>query len=150
MKISIFGLGYVGVVTAACLARDGHQVIGVDLNPDKVALVARGESPIIEPGLKDLLQQGVQSRHIEATVNAEAAVMGSDMSLVSVGTPPMERGEPDLSYVISVCKDIALAVKKKQSSHVVMIRSTVPPGTLKGLPGSNGGGLWCRFNSSCF
>ncbi len=131
MKISIFGLGYVGVVTAACLARDGHKVIGVDLNPDKVALIARGESPIIEPGLKDLLQQGVQSRHIEATVNAEAAVMSSDMSLVSVGTPPMERGEPDLSYVISVCKDIALAVKKKQSSHVVMIRSTVPPGTLK-------------------
>ena len=131
MKISIFGLGYVGVVTAACLARDGHQVIGVDLNPDKVALIARGESPIIEPGLKDLLQQGVQSSHIEATVDAEAAVMNSDMSLISVGTPPMERGEPDLSYVISVCKDIALAVKRKNSDHVVMIRSTVPPGTLK-------------------
>lgn len=131
MRISIFGLGYVGVVTAACLARDGHQVIGVDLNPDKVALIARGESPIIEPGLADLLQQGVQSSCIQATVDASAAVMDSDISLISVGTPPMERGEPDLSYVISVCKDIALAVKQKNSPHVVMLRSTVPPGTLE-------------------
>ena len=131
MKISIFGLGYVGVVTAACLARDGHHVVGVDLNPDKVSLIARGESPIIEPGLNELLQHGVQSSRIEATADAEAAVINSDMSLISVGTPPMERGEPDLSYVISVCKDIALAIKKKGSSHVVMIRSTVPPGTLK-------------------
>lgn len=131
MRISIFGLGYVGVVTAACLARDGHQVIGVDLNPDKVALIAKGESPIIEPGLRDLLQQGVGSHCITATTDAEAAVMDSEISLISVGTPPMERGEPDLSYVISVCKDIALAVKHKHSSHVVMLRSTVPPGTLK-------------------
>lgn len=131
MRISIFGLGYVGVVTAACLARDGHQVIGVDLNPDKVGLIAQGESPIIEPGLRDLLQQGVQSDHIRATINASAAVMDSDISLISVGTPPMERGEPDLSYVISVCKDIALAVKQKDCPHVVMLRSTVPPGTLK-------------------
>lgn len=131
MKISIFGLGYVGVVTAACLARDGHHVVGVDLNPDKVSLIARGESPIIEPGLGELLQEGVQSSRIEATVDADAAVINTDMSLISVGTPPMERGEPDLSYVISVCKDIALAIKKKGSPHVVMIRSTVPPGTLK-------------------
>lgn len=131
MRISIFGLGYVGVVTAACLARDGHQVIGVDLNPDKVALIAQGESPIIEPGLDELLQQGVQSSCIQATMDATAAVMDSEISLISVGTPPMERGEPDLSYVISVCKDIALAVKQKNCPHVVMLRSTVPPGTLK-------------------
>ncbi len=131
MKISIFGLGYVGAVTAACLARDGHQVIGVDLNPDKVALIARGESPIIEPGLEDLLQQGVSSGRIQATTDGEAAIMESEISLISVGTPAMERGEPDLCYVLNVCKDIASAIKKKNSPHVVMLRSTVPPGTLK-------------------
>ncbi len=131
MKISIFGLGYVGVVTAACLARDGNQVIGVDLNPDKVALIAQGKSPIIEPGLEALLHQAVQSGNIKATMDAESAVMESEISSISVGTPPIERGEPDLSYVIDVCKDIALAVKRKNSPHVVMLRSTVPPGTLK-------------------
>ncbi len=131
MKISIFGLGYVGVVTAACLARDGNQVIGVDLNPDKVALIAQGKSPIIEPGLEALLYQGVNSGNIKATMDAESAIMESEISLISVGTPPIERGEPDLSYVIDVCKDIALAVKRKNSPHVVMLRSTVPPGTLQ-------------------
>ncbi len=131
MKISIFGLGYVGAVTAACLARDEHHVIGVDLNPDKVALIAQGESPIIEPGLEDLLKQGVRSGRIQATMDAKAAIEQSNMSLISVGTPPIERGEPDLIYVMNVCKDIALAVKNKNSPHVVVLRSTVPPGTLE-------------------
>ncbi|MGB5632705.1 MAG: UDP-glucose/GDP-mannose dehydrogenase family protein, partial [Waterburya sp.] len=107
MKISIFGLGYVGAVTAACLARDGHQVIGVDLNPDKVALIAQGESPIIEPGLGDLLLQGVRSGRIQAMMDAETAIVKSEISLISVGTPAMEKGEPDLGYVLNVCKDIA-------------------------------------------
>lgn len=131
MKISILGMGYVGVVTAACLARDSHQVIGVDVNPSKVALINQGKSPIIEPGLEDLLRQGVQLGQIEGTVDAEAAVMTTEMSLISVGTPPTAQGKPDLSYVIDVCKDIALAVKKKGAPHVVMLRSTVPPGTLE-------------------
>lgn len=131
MKISIFGLGYVGIVTAACLAKDGNQVIGVDISPDKIALINQGKSPIIEPGLKELLKQGVQSGQIQATVDPETAVMSTEISLISVGTPSMSQGEPDLSYVIDVCKEIALAVKKKGTSHVVMLRSTVPPGTLK-------------------
>ncbi|MDJ0898989.1 MAG: nucleotide sugar dehydrogenase [Xenococcus sp. MO_188.B8] len=131
MKISIFGMGYVGVVTAACLARDGHQVVGVDISPDKVALINRGESPIIEPGLGDLLKEAVQSGNIRATVDAETAVVTTEISLISVGTPPIAQGEPDLSYVIDVCKDIALSVKQKGTSHVVMLRSTVPPGTLE-------------------
>ncbi|MGB5709814.1 MAG: UDP-glucose/GDP-mannose dehydrogenase family protein [Waterburya sp.] len=131
MKISIFGLGYVGAVTAACLARDGHQVIGVDLNPDKVALIAQGESPIIEPGLGDLLLQGVRSGRIQAMMDAETAIVKSEISLISVGTPAMEKGEPDLGYVLNVCKDIALEVKNKNLPHVVMLRSTVPPGTLE-------------------
>ncbi len=131
MKISIFGMGYVGVVTAACLARGSHHIVGVDINPDKVALINQGESPIIEPGLGDLLKKAVQSGHIQATLDAETAVMTTEISLISVGTPPIAQGEPDLSYVIAVCKDIALAVKKKGTSHVVMLRSTVPPGTLE-------------------
>lgn len=131
MKISIFGLGYVGVVTAACLARDGHQVIGVDTNANKVDLINRGKSPIIEPGLQNLLQQNCQSGRIQATEDSTQAIESTEMSLISVGTPPMIQGEPDLGYVIDVCKEIAFAIKKKGTSHVVMLRSTVPPGTLE-------------------
>ena len=131
MKVSVFGLGYVGVVTAACLSRDGHQVVGVDISQEKVALINRGKSPIIEPGLEDLLKQGVESGLIQATTDAETAIKMTEMSLISVGTPPIAQGEPDLSYVMNVCKNIALAVKKKATPHVVMLRSTVPPGTLE-------------------
>ena len=131
MKISIFGLGYVGVVTAACLARDGRNVIGVDVNPNKVTLINNGKSPIVEPGLEDLLDQGVKAGRIQATVNAEAAILASDISLISVGTPPILWGEPDLSYVFGVCKEIAIAVKRKAMRHIVVLRSTVPPGTLE-------------------
>ena len=109
MKISIFGLGYVGVVTAACLARDGHEVIGVDVNPEKVDLIAKGESPIVEPRLGELLAKGVADSLIQATTDAEAAVLASDVSLISVGTPPIENGEPDLTYVWNVCKEIGSA-----------------------------------------
>lgn len=131
MKISIFGLGYVGAVTAACFARDGHEIVGVDVNPDKAALIAKGESPIIEPGLAKLLTAGVASGQIRTTTDTEEAVLATDASLISVGTPPSERGEPDLSYVWNVCKDIGTAVRRKATDHVVVLRSTVPPGTLK-------------------
>ena len=131
MKISIFGLGYVGVVTAACLARDGYDVIGVDVNPNKVTLVKNGKSPIVEPGLENLLKQGVKAGRIQATTNAEAAILASNISLISVGTPPVEWGEPDLSYVFGVCKEIAVAIGRKAMRHVVVLRSTVPPGTLQ-------------------
>ncbi|MDF5709050.1 MAG: UDP-glucose/GDP-mannose dehydrogenase family protein [Nostoc sp. S4] len=131
MKISIFGLGYVGAVTAACLARDGHEVIGVDVNPEKVDLIAKGESPIVEPGLSQLLVDGVAANLITATTDTEAAVLASEVSLISVGTPPTERGEPDLSYVWGVCKQIGKAASHKSENHVVVLRSTVPPGTLE-------------------
>jgi len=131
MKISIFGLGYVGTVTAACLARDGHQVIGVDVNPQKVALLSAGESPIVEPGLGQLLSEGVAAGRITATTDSEEAVAASDISLISVGTPSTENGEPDLSYVFDVCKEIGAAVYRKASPHMIVLRSTVPPGTLE-------------------
>lgn len=129
MKIAVFGLGYVGTVTAACLAQDGHEVIGVDVNPDKVAAIARGASPIVEPGLDKLLAAGVRAGKIRTTTEPQEAVADSDVSLVSVGTPSGDKGEPDLTYVWSVCKDIGLAVKQKATPHVVVLRSTVPPGT---------------------
>lgn len=131
MKISIFGLGYVGTVTAACLARDGHTVIGVDVNPQKVALINAGESPIVEPELGQLLSEGAAAGRITSTTNSEQAVAASDMSLISVGTPSTENGEPDLSYVFDVCKEIGAAVYRKRAPHVIVLRSTVPPGTLE-------------------
>jgi GDP-mannose 6-dehydrogenase len=131
MKISIFGLGYVGTVTAACLAQDGHNAIGVDVNPQKVALLKAGESPIVEPELGQLLSEGVAAGRITATTDPGEAVAASDISLISVGTPSTENGEPDLSYVFDVCKDIGAAVYRKAVPHVIVLRSTVPPGTLE-------------------
>lgn len=130
MKISIFGLGYVGTVTAACLAQNGHSVIGVDVNPQKVALLNAGESPIVEPELGQLLSAGVLAGYIRCTRDSEEAVGASDISLISVGTPSTENGEPDLSYVFDVCKEIGAAVYRKGAPHVIVLRSTVPPGTL--------------------
>lgn len=130
VKISVFGLGYVGTVTAACLARDGHEIFGVDVNPEKVALIGAGESPIVEPGLDVLLAEGVRAGRIRAGVDAAEAVMATEVSLISVGTPPGARGEPELSYVFEVCRQIAEAVHAKGGTHIVVVRSTVPPGTL--------------------
>lgn len=130
MRVSIFGLGYVGVVTAACLARDGHDVIGVDVNPDKVDAVAAGVSPIVEPGLAELLVSGKSAGRIHATGDATAAVAATDVSLVSVGTPSSEGGSPFLGYVYKVVGEIAAAVQACGREHAVVLRSTVPPGTL--------------------
>ena len=129
MKVSVFGLGYVGVVTAACLARDGHTVIGVDVNVDKVTRVAAGQSPVVEAGLPELLAAGVRSGRITATADVAAAVAGTEASMISVGTPPDSDGVPDLSYVDRVCREIGDAVAAKGTEHAVVLRSTVPPGT---------------------
>lgn len=130
MKISVFGLGYVGTVTAGCLARDGHDIIGVDVNPDKVRLVSRGESPIIEPGLSKLLAQAVSAGRLNATTSAAEAIANTDLSLISVGTPPSKTGAPDLGFVFHVLDEIASAIRAKAQNHVVVLRSTVPPGTM--------------------
>jgi GDP-mannose 6-dehydrogenase len=129
VKVSIFGLGYVGTVTMACLARDGHQVIGVDVNPDKVAALAMGKSPIAEPGVSDLLAEAADHGRMSATSDVREAVAATDISLISVGTPSRASGEPDLSFVQRVCQEIAQAVAAKGTPHTVVIRSTVPPGT---------------------
>src|SRR6185503_15561656 len=99
MQVSVFGLGYVGCVTAACLARHGHAIIGVDVNPDKVALLGQGTSPIVEPGLDALLEEVVTSGQLRATSSAEAAIVDTDLSLICVGTPSRSNGALDLTAV---------------------------------------------------
>jgi GDP-mannose 6-dehydrogenase len=129
MKVSVFGLGYVGSVSAAMLATDGHEVIGVDLNPDKVAAINAGTSPIVEPGLAEALQDVVQKRRLRATTNTEEAVRNTEVSLICVGTPSRRNGSLDLSYVERVAGEIGAALADADHYHVVVVRSTVLPGT---------------------
>jgi GDP-mannose 6-dehydrogenase len=130
MRISVFGLGYVGCVTATCLAANGHTVVGVDVNPDKVRLVEAGLSPISEPGLPDLLGKVTQSGGLRVTLDAEMAVKDTDVSLICVGTPSNHNGCVNLQFINRVCTEIGKSLHGKQSYHVVVVRSTVLPGTV--------------------
>ncbi|WP_029484826.1 nucleotide sugar dehydrogenase [Deinococcus marmoris] len=129
MNIAVFGLGYVGAVTTACLAQRGHHLIGVDVNPLKCELVASGRSPIIEHGLDDLLLEGVKAGRIRTTTSVHDAVRESDLSIISVGTPSLPNGGLDLSYVYRVCQQIGEALADIRRPHVVVLRSTALPGT---------------------
>jgi GDP-mannose 6-dehydrogenase len=131
MRISIFGLGYVGVVSGACLAKYGHEVIGVDINPGKVGLINAGRSPIVESGVDDLVAEMVKARRLVATLNTAEAVTNSDLSFVSVGTPSLRNGATALDAIDSVVEQIGRAIKEKRSPHTVVVRSTVPPGTIE-------------------
>ena len=133
MKVSVFGLGYVGSVSAAAFAADGHEVVGVDVNADKVRAINEGRSPIVEPGLDDLLRQGAEARRLRATTDTGQAVQATDLSLVCVGTPSRRNGSLDLTYLERVCEQIGEALAAKDSYHVVVIRSTVLPGTTHGV-----------------
>jgi GDP-mannose 6-dehydrogenase len=129
MKVAVFGLGYVGSVSAASFAADGHQVVGVDINPDKVASVNTGKSPIVEPGLEELLARCAAEGRLHATSDAAAAVHDTEVSLICVGTPSRKNGSLDLSYLERVCHQIGAALRTKSTYHVVVVRSTVLPGT---------------------
>lgn len=131
MRISIFGMGYVGAVCAACLADRGHTVIGVDIAQTKVDLINRGESPIVEPGLEDLLQHGVNTGRIRATSDTLDAVLNSDISMICVGTPSKKNGDLDLHFVQAVVAEIGTAMRNKPERHTVVLRSTVLPGTIR-------------------
>jgi GDP-mannose 6-dehydrogenase len=129
MRVSVFGLGYVGCVSAASLAGDGHEVIGVDVNTGKVAAINEGRSPIVEPGLDELLARCTSERRLRATTDTAEAVRDSDVSLLCVGTPSHKNGSLDLSYLERVSEQVGAALKNKSAYHVVVVRSTVLPGT---------------------
>ncbi len=132
MKVSVIGLGYVGCVSAACLAQAGHEVVGVDVNPLKVDMIKNGHSPIIEPGISELLALGVEKKLLTATTDSKAAVAASDLSLVCVGTPSQSNGSLDLIYIKRACQEIGEALSSSERYHVVVIRSTMLPGSIEG------------------
>lgn len=131
MRLSIFGLGYVGCVSAACFADRGHEVIGVDANPLKVDIINEGRSPIVEAGIEALLKTGVQEKRLRATTDSLEAVHQSDISMVCVGTPCQHNGSLDLTYIKRVCQQIGEALESKSRYHIVAIRSTMLPGTIE-------------------
>src|SRR5947207_7537480 len=133
MRVSVFGLGYVGCVTAACLARAGHQVIGVDVNADKVAMLNGGRSPVVEPGLGELLADVVGRGRLGATTSCAAAVAQSDLGLISVGTPGRPNGQLDVAAIGAVAREIGLALTARAMPFPVVLRSTVLPGTTEGV-----------------
>jgi GDP-mannose 6-dehydrogenase len=120
----------VGSVSAACFAKEGHSVVGVDVSAIKVETIRGGKSPIVEPGLEDLIAEMVAAGRLQATVDSAAAIAASDVSLICVGTPSRPNGSLDLTYVQSVCHEIGAALGKKRSHHTVVVRSTMLPGTV--------------------
>lgn len=130
MRISVFGLGYVGAVGAGCLAKDGHTVIGVDPNQTKVDLINQGQTPIIEAEIGDIISRAVGEGTLRATTSVAEAVRDSDISFICVGTPSQLNGSLDLRYVRKVCEEIGAALRHKDGFHIVVQRSTVLPGTM--------------------
>ncbi len=133
MKISIFGLGYVGTVSAGCLAREGHEVIGVDPVRTKVDLVNAGRSPVIEAEIGEIIATAVKSGGLRATTDQDQAIHETELSFVCVGTPSQVNGNLDVAYVRRVCELIGQTLKTKSTRHTVVIRSTILPGTMHGI-----------------
>lgn len=133
MKVTVAGIGYVGVVSAACLARDGHQVFAVDVNADKVRALQEGRPPIVEPGLEELVREVVLTGHLQASMDLRDAVSASDMTLVCVGTPSRTNGDLDTSHVAEVTRQIGAALREVAANHTVVYRSTMLPGTTEDL-----------------
>ena len=129
-RISVFGLGYVGTVCSACLAREGHDVIAVDVNKRKVDIISSGRSPIIEKDLERLIADGVDEAMLRATTDSSAAILQSDLSFICVGSPSNGNGSLDTSYLERVSRDIGTALREKDDYHIVVVRSTVLPGTV--------------------
>ncbi|WP_137817271.1 nucleotide sugar dehydrogenase [Pseudomonas sp. 2FG] len=133
MRISIFGLGYVGAVCAGCLSARGHQIVGVDISALKIDLINSGKSPIVEPGLEVLLQKGVSNGNLRGTLNVREAILETDISFLAPPTPSKRNGDLDVSYIVEVCEQIGKVLPEKASRHTVVVRSTVLPGTLKNV-----------------
>ncbi len=133
MKISIFGLGYVGAVSAGCLAKDGHTVIGVDPYKPKIDLINKGQTPVIEKDIGKIIETAVSNGLLSATQDIKRAVLDSEISLICVGTPSQLNGSLDLKYVRKVCEEIGVALREKNEFHVVVARSTMLPGSMKSI-----------------
>src|SRR5579859_3261479 len=131
--VSVFGLGYVGSVTAACFAHKGHRVIVVDVNPAKVEMMASGRCPIFEARMDELVAEGHQAGRLHATTDSSAAVRDSEISFVCVGTPSQQNGKLDLSHVEHVCREIGEGLRRKDSPHLVVLRSTLLPGVTESI-----------------
>lgn len=132
-RISVFGLGYVGAVSLACLARDGHAVTGVDIDHHKLELLRRGQAPIVETGIQELTRKVVNGASVRVTDSVREAVASTDLSFVCVGTPAAANGNQDLTAIIRIAEEIGRALPEKHSRHVIVIRSTVKPGTIEGV-----------------
>lgn len=131
MKISIFGLGYVGAVSLACLSRDGHDVIGVDIDRTKLDLIMAGKTPVVEEGMVDLMARVAVSGKLTVTIDAQRAVLDSEISLVCVGTPSAANGSQDQGAILRLAEEIGRAIGEKRDPHVVVFRSTLVPGTVE-------------------
>lgn len=131
MKVAVFGLGYVGSVSAACFAKLGHQVVGVDVDSQKVDAINNGSSPIVEKGLDEIIRQTVKAGKLRATYNPTEAVETSEVALVCVGTPSLPHGGVDLKYIERVCKEIGAALSDRNNYYTVSVRSTILPGTIE-------------------
>ncbi|MEQ1929092.1 MAG: nucleotide sugar dehydrogenase [Parvularculaceae bacterium] len=132
MRIAVFGLGYVGTVSAACLARDGHEIIGVDPQRAKVDLINKGHSPIVERHVDDLILEAVTQGRLKATTSAAEAIGGSDLALICVGTPSRRNGSLDTEAVVNVAREIGEHLRGSDKPYTVVLRSTVLPGTMRG------------------
>jgi GDP-mannose 6-dehydrogenase len=132
-SISVFGLGYVGAVTAACLSQTGHAVIGVDVNPLKVGMLKSGRTPVLEPGLEQLVAENHKAGRLDATTDPIAAVKCSDLSFICVGTPSQANSRLDLRGVEHCCREIGEALRSKNTFHSLVLRSTVLPGTCESV-----------------
>jgi GDP-mannose 6-dehydrogenase len=131
--VSVFGLGYVGAVTAICLAKAGHRVIGVDVNPMKVEMLESGHAPVFEPGLSELLAESRRTCRLHATSDPKIAVDQSEISFLCVGTPSLHNGSLDVSAIKRSCEEIGKALRSKKEFHWIVLRSTVLPGTAKSV-----------------
>ncbi len=130
MKVSIFGLGYVGAVTAGCLARDGHEVLGCDIDENKVELIRRGRTPIIENGMAELISETVRGGRLQTTGDTLEALRRTEVSLICVGTPSLPNGGQDLGALRRCAEQLGQALRAKRQHHVFVVRSTVLPGTV--------------------
>jgi len=133
MKISIFGLGYVGAVSLACLARDGHQVIGVDIDQAKLDLILAGKTPVVEEGMVELMAQVAGNGLVSVTTDVRSAILDTEISLICVGTPSAANGSQDQAAVVGLARQIGRALAQKTEPHVLVFRSTLVPGTVEGV-----------------